>query len=294
MCYQEFIQNILNTRGRFNCGNEYHERHHIIPKCLGGSNEEENLIDLFAKEHFIAHKLLAQENPDNNSLVFAWTCMAFPNNNVQKRYEATPEEYEEAKKAISKAMSGRTVSDETKKKQSNIAKERFSVPENNPFYGKHHTEETRNIIRQKNKGKTSPNKGKPLSEETKQKISKAKKGRPLSDAEKEAHILVGNKLKGRKLTEEQKAKISAANKDKVISEESKKKMSDAKKGKRPEWLYTKVAQYDAKTGCLIKIWDCIMDASRATGIDNSRIAKCARGKYGCKTAGGFIWKFVED
>ena len=120
MCYQEFIQNILNTRGRFNCGDEYHERHHIIPKCLGGSNEEENLIDLFAKEHFIAHKLLAQENPDNNSLVFAWTCMAFPNNNVQERYETTPEEYEEAKKAIIKAMSGRTVSDETKKKQSNI------------------------------------------------------------------------------------------------------------------------------------------------------------------------------
>lgn len=294
MCYQEFIQNILNTRGRFNCGDEYHERHHIIPKCLGGGNEEENLIDLFAKEHFIAHKLLAQENPDNNSLVFAWTCMAFPNNNVQERYETTPEEYEEAKKAISKAMSGRTVSDETKKKQSNIAKERFSVPENNPFYGKHHTEETRNIIRQKNKGKSPPNKGKHLSEETKQKISKAKKGKPLSDAEKEARILVGNKLKGRKLTEEQKEKISAANKGKIISEESKKKMSDAKKGKRSEWLCIKVAQYDAKTGCLIKIWDYIMDASRATGIDNSRIAKCARGKYGCKTAGGFIWKFVED
>lgn len=294
MCYQEFIQNILNTRGRFNCGDEYHERHHIIPKCLGGGNEEENLIDLFAKEHFIAHKLLAQENPDNNSLVFAWTCMAFPNNNVQERYEVTPEEYEEAKKAISKAMSGRTVSDETKKKQSNIAKERFSVSENTPFYGKHHTEETRNIIRQKNKGKSSPNKGKHLSEETKQKISKTKKGRPLSDAEKEAHILVGNKLKGRKLTEEQKAKISAANKGRIISEESKKKMSDAKKGKKSEWLCIKVAQYDAKTGCLIKIWDCIMDASRATGIDNSRIAKCARGKYGCKTAGGFIWKFVED
>lgn len=33
---------------------------------------------------------------------------------------------------------------------------------------------------------------------------------------------------------------------------------------------------------------------RATDIDNSRIAKCAGEKYGCKTAGGFIWKFVED
>jgi hypothetical protein len=32
MTYQEFIDNILNTRGRFSCGNEYHERHHIKPK----------------------------------------------------------------------------------------------------------------------------------------------------------------------------------------------------------------------------------------------------------------------
>ena len=79
-------------------------------------------------------------------------------------------------------------------------------PRKYPFYGKHHTEETRNIIRQKNKGKTSPNKGKHLSEETKQKISKAKKGSPLSDAEKEAHILVGNKLKGRNSQKNKKQK----------------------------------------------------------------------------------------
>ena len=34
--YEEFIRNILNIRGRFNCGEEYHERHHIIPKCCEG------------------------------------------------------------------------------------------------------------------------------------------------------------------------------------------------------------------------------------------------------------------
>ena len=66
--YQNFIQNILNTRGRFSCGDEYHERHHIIPKCIGGDDNEDNLIDLFAKEHFEAHRLLALENPDNKQL----------------------------------------------------------------------------------------------------------------------------------------------------------------------------------------------------------------------------------
>lgn len=103
--YKEFIQNILDTRGRFNCGDGYHERHHILPKCLGGGNEEENLIDLYAKEHFIAHKLLALENPDNNGLQYAWWAMSNMKTEFTKeRYQASPEEYEEAKTAFSIMM----------------------------------------------------------------------------------------------------------------------------------------------------------------------------------------------
>lgn len=115
MTYEDFIQNILDERGRFACGDEYHERHHILPKCLGGTNEDENLVDLYAREHFIAHKLLAEENPDNVLLVFAYTCMAFVKNDKEHRYELTPEEYEEAKIIHSQNMAG----------------------ENNPNYGKH-------------------------------------------------------------------------------------------------------------------------------------------------------------
>ena len=45
--HKEFIEDILNNRGRFNIPNgEYKERHHIIPKCLGGNNTKDNLIDL--------------------------------------------------------------------------------------------------------------------------------------------------------------------------------------------------------------------------------------------------------
>lgn len=80
MTYNEFINKILNTRGRFGCGDIYHERHHIIPKSCGGSNEDNNLIDLFAREHFIAHKLLALENPNNIKLVQAYNIMAFTKN----------------------------------------------------------------------------------------------------------------------------------------------------------------------------------------------------------------------
>lgn len=36
----------------------YFEKHHIKPKSLGGTNDENNLVKLTAREHFIAHALL--------------------------------------------------------------------------------------------------------------------------------------------------------------------------------------------------------------------------------------------
>jgi hypothetical protein len=38
----------------------YTENHHIIPKCLGGTDNIENLVELTAKEHFICHYLLTK------------------------------------------------------------------------------------------------------------------------------------------------------------------------------------------------------------------------------------------
>jgi hypothetical protein len=37
----------------------YYERHHIVPRCMGGGDEDENLIYLTAEDHFMAHALLA-------------------------------------------------------------------------------------------------------------------------------------------------------------------------------------------------------------------------------------------
>lgn len=36
----------------------YTETHHIVPKCMNGTNKKDNLVELTAREHFIAHKLL--------------------------------------------------------------------------------------------------------------------------------------------------------------------------------------------------------------------------------------------
>lgn len=38
----------------------YYENHHITPKCLGGSNNKENLVLLTSKEHYICHLLLTK------------------------------------------------------------------------------------------------------------------------------------------------------------------------------------------------------------------------------------------
>lgn len=90
--YKEFIQSIKDSRP--NEYFQYSERHHIVPRCMGGTDEEENLIYLTYREHFIAHRLLAEENPSEPGLVLAFDYMAKTRDNDT----VTPEEYELAKR----------------------------------------------------------------------------------------------------------------------------------------------------------------------------------------------------
>ena len=55
--------------------NGYFEIHHIIPKCLGGSDKEENLVKVTVREHILLHILLMHLNPDNSKIVFAANAM---------------------------------------------------------------------------------------------------------------------------------------------------------------------------------------------------------------------------
>jgi group I intron endonuclease len=121
--------------------------------------------------------MLAEENPDNNSLAYAWGCMAFPSNQYEQRSQVSPEEYEECRKMLA----ARSPSDETRRNMSVAQRKRLQTPEDNPFFGKHHTEETKTIIRNKAKERfkhpeDNPFYGKHHSEETKEKIRKAVEG----------------------------------------------------------------------------------------------------------------------
>ena len=39
---------------------DYAEKHHIVPRCMGGSNAKSNMVALTGREHFVAHMLLAK------------------------------------------------------------------------------------------------------------------------------------------------------------------------------------------------------------------------------------------
>lgn len=197
LTYDEFIKNILETRGRFGCGDEYHERHHIVARCMGEMDDESNLIDLFAREHFVAHKLLAKENSDNHSIVSAWWRMCNWQDHNKEFYEPTPEEYEEARIAFSK-------------KHSEFQRERFLNPETNPMTGKHHTEATKNRIGQLNKGHI-------VSDDVRQKIRESKIGDKNPNYGKRGAL---SPLFGRERTKATKEKISRKNTGKFAGDKN--------------------------------------------------------------------------
>ena len=173
--------------------------------------------------------------------------------------------------------SGYQHSEEFKKEQS----ERNSG-ENNPFYGKHHTEETRRKISETSKGKQ-------FSEEHKEKISKANSGE-------------NNYWFGKQLSEEHKEKISKANsgkpssmKGKQHSEEAKQKMSEIKKGK-----YKGENNPMAKTIILLntkEIFTTIKEGAEKYNVSSGHISQCCNGKR--KSAGKLngekmIWMYYKD
>lgn len=89
---------------------EYSEVHHILPRCLGGSDEPDNLVVLTAREHFLAHYLLTKIYPENFKLIDAFRMMGVINKDEQKRY-INSRLYESKKKlfALARGMKVRCI-----------------------------------------------------------------------------------------------------------------------------------------------------------------------------------------
>ena len=131
----------------------YSELHHILPKCLGGNDNKNNLIKLTAREHFIIHKILNILHPEIQGLKYAvWIFVTF---NDKRGIRISSREYERLRKLFAESASKRMktnnpshggLSEEHKKNLSCAGIKRFKDPNErikaNPF--KNLTDEERN------------------------------------------------------------------------------------------------------------------------------------------------------
>jgi hypothetical protein len=145
----------------------YFERHHIIPKCLGGHNKKDNIVKLTAKEHFIIHMLLCKFTKGNayHKMLYAFQAMTKLKHSTHKRlYKITSRISEKlrieaeknnpvyknyVKEKISKANKGFKHTKETKLKMSK------SKIGNKNALGLRHSQDFINKIKKINTGNTN-------------------------------------------------------------------------------------------------------------------------------------------
>lgn len=77
MNYEKHYILLIEKAKNKNCSG-YLEQHHIVPKCLGGSDEKINLVSLTPEEHFLAHKLLTKIYPNDIRILYAFNFMSAP------------------------------------------------------------------------------------------------------------------------------------------------------------------------------------------------------------------------
>jgi hypothetical protein len=187
MNYQRHY-NLLIERARGRKLTVYFEKHHIIPRCCGGGDESENIAQLTAEEHYVAHQLLVKIYPENRKLVFAAWMMCNGKKRNNKRYAWLKRKQlkllseihrgkkitDENKQKLIDANTGRICSQETRKKisQSQIGKvltEEHRRKLSEAHRGKKPSAETRRRMSESGKKRV-------WSEESRRELSKAKQG----------------------------------------------------------------------------------------------------------------------
>lgn len=250
--YTNWYFNIINAaKSRSILLETYTEKHHIIPKSLGGDNSKENLVKLTAREHYICHLLMTKmlEGENRRKMWYASYMMM----RGIKRFKPSARMYELVKQNMIKANKerpgpnlGKKLTDEQKEKLSIARKGKPLGPMSEDHklkLKKPKSEEHKRKLSEAKKGKTY---GYTHSEETKKKISKSHENRiytPISIEQKQKqsaalkgkqqtpeHIEKRSKARiGIPRTEETKQKIREARAKQIISAETKIKMSEAQK-----------------------------------------------------------------
>lgn len=150
----------------------YCESHHIVPRCMNGTDEKANIVNLTAREHYIAHILLAKIY-NTYGLYYAVLKMQLKNPNHEREFRFNGRLYEKLKIECNKKQSeyrkihplhtwlGRHHTEESKKKMSESAKRRTRRP---------FSVEACKHMSDAHKGKSSGRKGCKLSKEHIEKV----------------------------------------------------------------------------------------------------------------------------
>jgi len=181
--YSKWYFNIIENAKLIerNC---YIERHHIIPKSLGGTNDLNNIVKLTAKEHYICHLLLTKmvEGKLKRSMCFALN--AISNCRKNSHLKLTAKQYERVKIQYSNSRIGFNIPENIRQKISKTKKDKKltelhkkAISLGRQKWLEHNT--TSIETRQKH---SKNHKGKVLSIETKIKIGLASKDRIQSGA----------------------------------------------------------------------------------------------------------------
>ena len=160
----------------------YKEKHHVIPKCMGGSNEKENIVELTAREHFLCHCLLVEIYPLEQKLKYAvWTMATGFRKSKNSNFKTSSKTYERLKILFSNSIKGK--------------------PKPIGFMSL----ETRIKISKSNIGRISSMKDKTHSIDTLIKMSKSRKKMVMTE---ERNKNISNSMLGKLKTEEHKLNMS--------------------------------------------------------------------------------------
>ena len=137
MNYQWHHDRLIETRkNRVIEDDVYYERHHIVMRSMGGTDDEANLVLLTAREHFLSHWLLwmihkidVNSNPrDKQRVALAFHAMCTWNKSNTKRKITSSRMFAEAREAYKivggsiKGKKLKPMSEENKKKRSDKAR----------------------------------------------------------------------------------------------------------------------------------------------------------------------------
>lgn len=172
MTYQELIDKSVVKMGhprKYGTNRiKGYEQHHIIPICMGGNDDGDNIVYLTTVEHLMAHILLFREHPNNYGVAKAVIMMLDAREDIIDNLVNVVDDEKEFNDYIVNIAEARDFSREEQSKRMSGC--------GNPNYGKHWSEEWKQQQSERFSGENHPNYGVTRSDEYKQYMSEIMSG----------------------------------------------------------------------------------------------------------------------